>query len=125
VQVDPNSAESWAWLADVISSDYLNHWNGAGKDQLDQAEIAARKALAINPNLDLALYVKGFVYRARGDNAAALASFNEALRVNPNFARAYAQKANELINVGKPNEAPPLVMRAIELSPLDHPSLVV
>lgn len=124
VQLDPNSAESWAWLADLLVSDYLNRWNGAGKDQLDQAEEAVRNALAIDPDLALARFVKGFVYRARGENAAALDAFGQALELDPNFTRAYAQKANELINVGRPTEAPPLVMKAIALSPLD-PSLGV
>jgi adenylate cyclase len=124
VQLDPNSAESWAWLADVLVSDYLNRWNGAGKDQLDQAEDAVHKALAIDPDLALAHFVRGFVYRAQGENAAALDAFSQALKLNPNFTRAYAQKANELINVGRPAEAPPLVKKAIELSPLD-PSLGV
>jgi TolB-like protein/class 3 adenylate cyclase/Tfp pilus assembly protein PilF len=124
VRLDPSSAESWAWLADLLASDYLNRWNGAGKAQLDQADDAVRKALAIDPDLALAHFVKGFVYRARGENPAALDAFSQALRLNPNFTRAYAQKANELINVGRPTEAPPLVMRAIELSPLD-PSIGV
>ena len=124
VQLDPSSAKSWAWLADLLASDYLDRWNQAGKEQLDQAEDAVRKALAIDPGLDLAYFARGFVDRAKGDNVAALDAFNRSLELNPNFARAYTQKANELINVGRPGEAPPLVMKAIELSPLD-PSIGV
>jgi adenylate cyclase len=124
VRLDPSSAESWAWLADLLASDYLNRWNGAGKAQLEQADDAVHKALAIDPGLALAYFAKGFVYRARGENPAARDAFSQALELNPNFTRAYAQKANELINVGRPAEAPPLVMKAIELSPLD-PSIGV
>jgi adenylate cyclase len=124
VHVDPSSAESWAWLADLLASDYLNRWNDAAKEQLIQADDAVGKALALDPDLDLAYFAKGFIHRAKGENAAALDAFGRSVELNPNFARAYAQKANELINVGRPAEAPPFLMKAIELSPLD-PSIGV
>lgn len=119
VQLDPGAAEAWAWLADILMSDYLNHWNGATTDQLQQAEAAVQRALAIDRNLALAHFAQAFVHRAKGDNQKALDAFTEAIRLNPNFARAYAQKGGELINVGRPKEAAPLVERAIALSPLD------
>jgi adenylate cyclase len=122
VQLDPNSAESWAWLADVLISDYLNRWNGAGKDQLDRAEDAVRKAVAVDPDLALARYADGLIRRARGEHHAALEALRLATQLNPNFARAYAQEADELVNVGRPAEARPLVETAIRLSPFD-PSL--
>jgi adenylate cyclase len=124
VKLDPKSAEAWAWLADLLMSDYLNRWNDAGTEQLQQAEAAVRQALAIDPSLALVHFANGFVHRAKGETAAALESFSEALKLNPNFARAYAQKANEVINAGKPEDAPPLVEKAIALSPRD-PSLGV
>ena len=124
VGLDPKSAESWAWLADLLASDYLNRWNNAGTAQLEEAERAVRAALALDPYSYLAHFAKGFIYRAKGENAAALDAFAQALRLNHNFARGYAQKANEVINLGRPDEAPPLVEKAIRLSPRD-PSLGV
>jgi TolB-like protein/class 3 adenylate cyclase/Tfp pilus assembly protein PilF len=119
VRLDPNSADSWAWLADVRVSDYLNHWNGAGTEQLDQADDAVRKAVAIDPGLALAHYADGLIRRARDDHHAALEAFRLAIKLNHNFARAYAQEGNELINLGRPAEAPPLVAMAMRLNPLD------
>jgi adenylate cyclase len=124
VRLDPQSAEAWAWLADLLASDYLNRWNDTGKDQLKEAEEAAQRAVAIDPHLALAYLAYGFIHRAKGENAQALDSINQALVLNPNFARGYAQKANELTNVGRPQEAPPLAEKAIRLSPRD-PSLGV
>jgi adenylate cyclase len=124
VRLDPQSAQSWAWLADLLASDYLNRWNNAGKDELAEAQQAAERALAIDPYMYLAHFAKGFIYRARGENVAALDAFAQALRLNRNFARGYVQEANELINLGRPDEAPPLVEKAIRLSPRD-PSLGV
>ena len=124
VRLDPNYALGWAWLADVLVSDYLNRWNGAGMEQLDQAETAVQHAVAIDPDLGLAHYADGFIHRAKGEHQAALVSFNRAIEINPNHARAYAQKGNELINIGRPADAPPLAEKAIKLSPRD-PSIGV
>ena len=119
VHLDPNYALAWAWLADVLVSDYLNRWNNAGTEQLDQAETAVGHAVAIDPHLALAHYADGFIHRAKGEHQEALVSFNRAIEINPNYARAYAQKGNELINIGRPADAPPLAERAIKLSPRD------
>jgi class 3 adenylate cyclase/TolB-like protein/Tfp pilus assembly protein PilF len=124
VGLDPKSAESWAWLADLLASDYLNRWNNTGTVQIEEADRAVREALALDRYNYLAHFARGFIYRAKGENTAALDAFAEALRLNRNFARGYAQQANELINLGRPDEAPPMVEKAIRLSPRD-PSLGV
>jgi len=59
------------------------------------------------------------VRRAKGDHKGALDAFYRAIQLDPNFARAYAQKANQLVMVGRPQEAPSLVLKAIALSPRD------
>jgi adenylate cyclase len=122
VRLDPNAAEAWSWLADMTASDYLSHWNSTGPDQLREAEEAVSKALALDPNLALAHYAHGLVLRAQGDHQAALAAFSRTIELDPNFARAYANKGDELILLGHPDEAPPFVEKAIQLSPRD-PSL--
>jgi len=117
--LDANSAETWARLGEVIVSDYLTHWNGTGPEQLREAEEAVRKALLIDPNHALAHVAHGLIQRARGEHHAALEAFNRAIELDRNFAFAYAHKGNELILVGRPEEAPPLVEQAIRLSPYD------
>ncbi len=46
-------------------------------------------------------------------------SFKEAIKVDPNFAAAYAQAANEMVFLGDAKAAIPLTERALELSPKD------
>ena len=121
---DPDSAEAWARLAEITASDYLNRWNGTGRAQLDEAEDAVQKALVIDPNLALAHFANGLVQRARGEHHLAIEAFERTIELNPNFALAYAQKADELVLIGRPTEAQPLVEQAIRLSPRD-PSLGV
>ncbi|MGH7097012.1 MAG: adenylate/guanylate cyclase domain-containing protein [Stellaceae bacterium] len=122
VRLDPSSAEAWARLAEITASDYLVHWNNAGPAQLVEAEDAVQQALALDPNLALAHFANGFVHHARSEEEEALESFSRAIALDPDFALAYSHKGNELVVLGHPDEAPPLVAKAIELSPRD-PSL--
>jgi TolB-like protein/Flp pilus assembly protein TadD len=125
LQRDPQSAESWSQLAGLLVNDYLNNWNEAkqspeaGKDLLRRAEKALEEALKIDPTVAAAHLADGFIRRARGDHQGALDAFDRAVQLDPNSARAYAQKANQLVMVGRAKEAPPLVLKAIALSPRD------
>jgi adenylate cyclase len=112
-------AEAWALLANILVNDYLHSWNHAGKVELNGAEDAMHNALAIDAELVLAHHTKGLIYRARGDHQAAYEAFARAVQLDPNFARAHAQKGNELTLLGRPNEALPCVDEAIKLSPYD------
>jgi tetratricopeptide (TPR) repeat protein len=103
-------------------SQYLRRWNNAGEEELRQADEAVRMAVAIDPNLAQAHMAEGLVRRAKGEHQAALAAFSRAVELDRNFARAYAEKGNELILVGLPHETQSLVEKAIKLSPRD-PSL--
>lgn len=98
-------AELLALLADVLASDYLHGWNGAGRPELVQAEQAADAALRLDSNLALAHYAKGFVERAKGQHDAARDAFDRALQLDGGFAAARAQKANELLSLGQAQDA--------------------
>ncbi len=121
VRLDPNSAEAWSWLGEIVMTEYLHHWQ-VGKADLELADQAIGKAVAIDPNNAQAYYAEGLLRRARGQHNGALEAFSRALELNPNLPRALAEKANELTLLGRPAEAPPLVEQAIRLSPRD-PSL--
>jgi len=120
---DPNSTEAWSQLAWILALDYANGWNQATRErELAQAREALKQAFAKAPGIATAYYADGLIRRADGDQKGALESFEQARRLNPNYALAYAHNANQLIVVGRPNEAPALVKQAITISPRD-PSL--
>jgi tetratricopeptide (TPR) repeat protein len=106
-------------LATVLASDVLNAWNDAGKPEVDRAEAAARRAISLNPHTAVAHYALGYVHRLRGNHEAALSSFNDAIRIDPYLAKAYAQAGNVMVFLGNARGAIPLVEKATQLSPQD------
>lgn len=116
-------AEAWALLADLLVSDYLHGWNGAGPAERQAAERAADDALTLNPQLALAHYAKGFVFRTRGQHDKARDAFDQAIAADPQFAAAYAQKANELLSLDQPTDALTLIDQAISMVTPGHASL--
>jgi adenylate cyclase len=119
LRADPDNARLLGLLAHVLVGDVLNGWNGAGKGEVERAEIAAGKALELDDKTVLAHFASGYVQRLNGNHQAALDAFNEAIRIDPGFARPYAQAANALVFLGKSNEAVPMVEKALQLSPND------
>jgi adenylate cyclase len=124
LQADPNNARLLGLLASALTGDVLNGWNGAGNAEVDRAEAAAKKAISLDHDIPLAHYALGYVHRLHGDHKAAFDAFNEAIKLDPNFAKAYAQAANERVFLGDPKGALPLVEQAAQLSPND-PSIGV
>jgi adenylate cyclase len=117
---DPRSAEAWSQLALVLVLDYMNGWNEASRErELARAREALKQAFANAPWIATTHYADGMIRRADGDQKGALESFEQARRLNPNYALAYAQNANQLIILGRANEAPALVKQAITISPRD------
>jgi adenylate cyclase len=119
LKADPDNARLLALLAYVLAVDVVNGWNGAGQAEVDRAEAAAKKAIRLDHNNPLAHHDLGLVHRLHGDHKAAFDAFNEAIKIDRNFVRAYAQAANELVFLGKPEDAIPLAKRAAILSPRD------
>ena len=113
------AAEAWGLLANILVNDYLHAWNNAGYQELNEAEDAVYNALALDPELALAYHASGLIHRARGDHQAALDDFDKAVQYDPDFARAHAQKGNELVLLGRPQNGLPCVDQAIQLSPND------
>jgi TolB-like protein len=122
VALDPNSAEAWSALANVLMIDFLRYWNNATREQeqvIPVAEDAVQKAYAIDWSVALAHVAEARIRRAKGDHQGALDACDKALQLDPNLTAALVQKAFELIYLGRAQEAPALATKAINLSPRD------
>jgi adenylate cyclase len=117
--LDPRSADAWSQLALVLIRGYLRNWNHSTIDDVDRAAEAVGKALAIDRSIAVAHVADGYIRQVKGDHSGALRAFDEAIALNPNHALAWAQRAHQLIFLGKAKEARVPVEKAITISPRD------
>ena len=97
------SHEASLLRAITLACDYLNCWNGATVAELDEAWDLVRPILKTDSGYFLAHYAKGFINRARNQHRAAYNAFSKAIEYAPDFARAYAQRGEELVYLGRPD----------------------
>src|SRR5208282_6403149 len=117
IAIDPNYALAYVGLAEVyiVSSGY-----GAlqAKEADPLAEIAAKRALELAPNLGAAHSAMGSVYSARHDWTGADREFQQALSLDPKNALAhYFYSYGVLAPQARYDEAVREIQRALELEP--------
>jgi tetratricopeptide (TPR) repeat protein len=112
-----SAAETAAFTATTVLCQYLNRWDDAGPAEVAAAEAAINEALGHDPKLFLAHYAQGFLCRTRGQHQASLEAFDQTIKFAPKFARAYAQKGEQLVYLGQADKGIAEVQKAIELSP--------
>lgn len=117
-------------LESVVKTSPDNHraYNGLGSAylinlRLDEAELAFKKALAINPkdeyaNLNLANLARGF-----GDYRTAVDYYSQQIHINSNDPEAYGGLGLSLAVIGQDAESERALRRAIELAPNDYRQL--
>jgi tetratricopeptide (TPR) repeat protein len=128
LQLDPQYPDALAGLAVTHATDVGNAFSEAPEDQLRQAEDAAARALAIDPNHALAHYARGIVLmlQSRFDKTPQQGRFEEAilahkaaLAANPNFALPRLLIANCLNSLGRFEEALAIARDGVRVSPRD------
>ena len=121
-ELDPQYALAWVGVADT--GKLLNIYGTLPlSDALAMQEQAARKALAINPELGEAYVSLADVYVSREQYAEAEAAFQRAMELSPNYATAYQWYAIMLSGMpDRLSEALAMIEKAAQLDPL---SLVI
>ena len=128
LQLDPQYPDALAGLAVTHATDVGNGFSEAPEDQLRQAEEAAARSLAIDPNHALAHYARGIVLmlQSRFEKTAqqgrfeeAILAYKAALAANPNFALPRLLIAICLISLGRFEEALAMVRDGVRVSPRD------
>ncbi|HMV51146.1 MAG TPA: protein kinase, partial [Blastocatellia bacterium] len=121
VAMDPDYAPAWAALAGryINARGYLNDDTMFGK-----AEIAAQKAIELNPKLPAGHFWLAVYYGEKGDLKNALRVCKQLLQVAPNSEYAYQAMGHAYDYAGLPDIALTLFRKATEINPMTFPYLI-
>ncbi|MGB8701633.1 MAG: tetratricopeptide repeat protein, partial [Thermosynechococcaceae cyanobacterium] len=76
----------------------------------------------IQPDLAIAHYNLGLLYKAQGQFGAAIAAYQQALQLQPDYADAYQNLGVVYLKLGQIQNSLTAFQRAIALHQLDHPA---
>jgi tetratricopeptide (TPR) repeat protein len=116
VEKDPRFVDAYALLAESYTLEATNFQEN-GAHNLDLAEQAARKAVALNPQSFDANEALGAVYAEQGRNADALRMLREAVTLGPNSALAWKQFGYVSHYAGLTDQAEAAFRRGRDLDP--------
>jgi TolB-like protein/Tfp pilus assembly protein PilF len=104
-------AEAWIWLED--------YGGFRSTEAYPRAEVAARRALALDPQSAEANAAMAMVQdRFYNDAQESARFFERTLEINPNYVVAYNMYADALQDLGQPLRAIEMQQRSVELDPL-------
>jgi adenylate cyclase len=122
IELDPNFAAACTYLSLAHMLDWVNLWEGHGKD-LDLALEIAQKAVALDDALGMAHARLGWIHNFRGEHDKAIASFERAIALDPNDTEVCSYFAEVLNYYGDPERAIALTEKAVRFNPLLPPHL--
>lgn len=120
IELDPDYARAYAMLAWTYAFDFMNGWSESPGLSLKQGEQLSTMALGFKKNLPVAHFVRGLVFRERGEYTKALADAEQAVNLDPSYANGHVLHATLLYYAGRPQEGLQKIKMAIRLNP-HHP----
>ena len=118
LRLDPDNVDAMIGKSWCLSLNVLNKWSASPDSDLRLATELIDRAFAKRPSSALAHVVRGAVVRF-GHPEAALAEYEAALEIDPNYPPAYFYKGIELTELGRAREAIAAHQIALRLSPKD------
>ena len=119
VERNPRYADAWANLAYTYVDQYWTEYEGP-PDPLERAYVAARKAVELDPNSQVAHFSLANVYFFRKELDKFFREAEKALAFNPNNTEMVASLGNRFVYAGKPAHGLALMKKAMSLNP-SHP----
>jgi TolB-like protein len=120
LELDPGYAPAIARIALSRGMQRQRNWIPPAGPEVEEGITMARKAIAAAGDDPWVLDFAGLALAQQaGDNVAALAAFDRAIALNPNFAIAFGHRAVVLSYLNRPDEAIAAAHQAMRLSPLD------
>ena len=118
IVIDAQYARAFAGVADCCSFLYM-YWD-SNEDNLNEAEVASRKALELDPELAEAHAARGLAFALRRDFAKAEAAFERAIQLDPKLYEAYYFYARTMFQKGDKAKAAALYEGASRVNPDDY-----
>ncbi|HNR22045.1 MAG TPA: winged helix-turn-helix domain-containing protein [Steroidobacteraceae bacterium] len=120
IELDGQFAPAWAGLATVHA--LLYEWWGSAPGDLERADFASDRALALAPQLADAHVARGYVLAQHRRYEEAEHYFEAGIRINPNLYDAYYYFGRACFARGEIERSAVLFGRAAEVSPEDFQS---
>ncbi|HKS94864.1 MAG TPA: tetratricopeptide repeat protein, partial [Terriglobia bacterium] len=120
IEIDPSYARAYAGIADCCS--FLYMYFESSDANLQQAEIASRKALELEPNLAESHASRGLALMLSRRHDEAALEFQTAISLNPKLFEAYYFYGRSCVQQGKWAEAAKLFEQAWQVNPDDYQS---
>jgi adenylate cyclase len=118
LEQDPRFALAYTGLALTYIDDFRSGWDRQRRQLSAKALKLAQKAVSLDASLPQAHFVLGFVYLyGHADHDRAVEKAKEAIRLDPNYADAYALLSSAYFFAGQPDKTLELDRQAIRLNP--------
>jgi adenylate cyclase len=120
LEIDPATTQGRAYLAITHLLEYLNGWNNAGPERLEESLALARKAYEADESSALACNALAIalIWSRRLDEAEPLS--RRAIEIDPNLSEAHGSLGNALHFAGRHEEAIASFEQALRLDPAFH-----
>jgi len=119
ISLSPDFAPTYAASAYVLCFDITNGYREHSNESIDEAFQIVKKAIALDDKDAMSHVVLGRIDLLQCKHEDAVAEFEIAIKLNPNFADAYHGLGFSLTVLGRPGEAIRQFEQAIRLSPYD------
>ena len=120
IELDPDYAEAFAWLALTHYLDIVLQTTDSVQQSIAEMQRAAQAAVERSPDSVTVQITLGWYHMVTGQRGKAIAAFERAIQVNPSNPHAYAHLGLCVALAGSSDEAIAKIQTAIRLSPRDY-----
>jgi adenylate cyclase len=127
IALDPEYPAPYVILGWTHLLDAMLGTSKSPRESMGQAFRLGQKALAMDDSSTWAHGLLGNIYLFKREHEKAIAKLERAVTVNPNYAQGFMFLGQALAYAGRPQEAVPLLKKAMRLNPLSqkHASMVL
>ena len=117
IALDPKYARAYANVALTYSVDIAFGWSTSPDDDIAQALSYADQAFALDETVRQVPFARSTVFMRQGRLNESLAEIRKAIKLDPNYADAYARMGEILVFLGNAEEGKLVIEKSMQLNP--------